>query len=462
MDEPALDNDDLKYRFRAEKSGNLIKFKGVISDVTTFEHLEDILTNAAVCDLSELHFGSWIGLNNLIHFLKARSMQLHLRNIPAKTFQVLRLLDPQASFLKLAQAELRVLDSNKKETLTLIDLEELKKPLSHKVEFFNFQGLDIVSPLRFHVPDFPRALTPMELSNWNPQLQEELSFWLSYTDFTLETIAVSIDLLEAGLANCLWTLSEMRATVAAAERALLVISPNAVRTLSQQIVESKAAIQKEFQFAISSIVAAEREARARYVFLREAVGKANPYLSEVHVAIDYFLKSIESMEAPGSQLEHHGSVVVDSLIRLAIKPEDMKQLVQLSALSQEHLKKVRDAFSIMDIMSEGDADATADLIREEVNRLEQYIQNSVVNLQVFDLTRQIIDHRVVEARKTITQLQDINQGKINFETLRAELEEQIFRKLVTDQEKRAQEYFLYQAQHVKAETGQDPGDILLF
>ena len=460
---PVDSHDDLNYRFRAERSANLIKFKGVISDVSDFEPLADIFTDGAMCDLTELEFASWNGLSHLLSFLKHHSMNLILTKVPSRTFQVIRLLDPEGKHLKIEQAEMRTWDSAKKsDNFAFFELNRLRQVIDAKQEFGAIDGISLLSPLRFAIPDYPRNVSVISFPNWNPDHHEELNFWLSYAEFLVETIAVSIGLLHAGLANCLWTLSEMSATVRAVERALSILAPQKAPGLSSSIDKAKAVIKKEFAEGIAAVEMIEAQVRAEYVKLRTSITQTDADFSQTHESVNQFLKVVEDMDLPGQSLENHGSIVVENLIQLSLRPELVKQLVELQNLSEDQLKRVRDAFSIMDIMSEGDPEATAELIREELGRIDVYIQNSVVNLQVFDLTRQIIDHRVNEAHKATIHLALIPLRVSHFSALRLELEELILRKLVTDQEKRAQEYFLPWTKPTQQEGNQDPGDVLLF
>ena len=127
------------------------------------------------------------------------------------------------------------------------------------------------------------------------------------------------------------------------------------------------------------------------------------------------------------------------------------------------LTAIRDAFAIMDIMSEDDWMATRVIIMDEIEHIEGLIGRCIVTLQGFDMMRQILEHRIQEML-LVTELFKANGAD---SLLDPDVKEQVLGKIgahmVTEQEKVAFEFYLPDGFARFAQTDRkEPGDVLLF
>lgn len=161
--------------------------------------------------------------------------------------------------------------------------------------------------------------------------------------------------------------------------------------------------------------------------------------------------------------EDCGPSIGDELTKLRVVNVLKGGVSKVYEMDDEMLEEVREAFSIMDIMSEDSWPDTKIEIMKEVDKIESMVGKCITTLQGFDLLRQILEHRYNEGKLIDDQLNGIKSGELHWAVLKDGIYEKIGQHLVTDQEKAAYGFYLPVGLNQQGDVErQEPGGVLLF
>ena len=455
-------SDKKERRFRVHKSKNEVFFYGSLTDTTTFEALEDVLVDGCICDFKELDFASWMGLTALNSYIVGKGFKVTIRNIPRQIYDCLKILDGTDSLMF--------------ESSQIWCIDKEKASLSRKV--YNFNDLEakyedseliedqnnlLMLPKRFALQSAFKCELPIMFSKgWMKDDCEEATFWLSYVSFVQATLDLSSTLLYATESNLLELISLIAVTVEGGEQGLKIVDPKTSYTLVARLKEN---IEK-VKASCDSITAqmALHEDKTRKVLAKIIKEASEPTSKEAFFdLIKEYFQNIGDISSLAAKFEESGPAIGDELTKLRVVMTLKNGLTNVTQLEGEKLEAIREAFAIMDIMSEDSWPDTKTEILNEIDTIEARIGKCVTTLQGFDLLRQILEHRYNEGDIIKEQLDDVIKENIHWAGLKDALFEKIGKQLVTDQEKAAYAFYLPEGFSQYGEVDRkEPGDVLLF
>ena len=257
-------------------------------------------------------------------------------------------------------------------------------------------------------------------------------------------------------------MNAIKTNVQGGEQALKLINPNTSYTLVKRLEASISRVTE-----VTDEVVAEIESftmRTKSILARVMHEMHNPSGKDAFFKIikEFFAAKSGVLDI-ASKFEECGPSIGDELTKLRVVNILKSGLTKVSDMDDEMLEEIREAFSIMDMMSEDSWPDTKVEIMKEINNIEVMVGKCIVTLQGFDLLRQILEHRYNEGLVIDEQLDDIVAGNVHWAGLKDALYEKIGQHLVTDQEKAAYSFYLPEGfkQHGQVER-HEPGDVLLF
>jgi hypothetical protein len=462
----ALKMKDLEsQRFHVHRDHGVVSFHGSIGDTPDTVALDGILLNGSICDMQHLLFASWIGLATLGEYIQQRQLRLTFRKLPFAVYDAMR-LNKAFEEQVFESAELPLVhEASLAIVYELIDLNTLRKHAENGNEWVHPRsGCLLLIPTRYLFPDLvaQRSMGPLPVQVLTPH-KDIAGFWLQYGAFCQSTVEISNILIHAARFNMLQILSEIKAKTAAGEHALKLVSNNIDYALVLRLETIMQEIEKEFDQLSDTMQVKFDECEA--LLARLSLLALDPACDSLRFiqTLHQYASDIDSLKQIAASCEDSGARIGTRLS--SVRPAELiKQgLTQIDNPEAETLNAIRAAFAIMDIMSEDDWPASRDLIMAEIEAMETLTGACVVTLQVFDMMRQILEHRIHEMQLVLTAFSQ--QGPASL--LDAELRESVLNKigaqLVTEQEKAAFAFYLPDGFLKFGQTERkEPGDVLLF
>ena len=454
--------EDIGNRFVVHRSGENVQFYGTLTDTTTFEALDDVLTDGSTCDFSTMAFASWIGLTGFTSYITTRGIKVKIMNIPRAIFECLKILDGVSDNCEFVSAEVTLVSPDGKGQIGGKELKALEADFN-EAEIIKADDSVLLLPQRFVMQSAFRTEMPVMFSSgWMADDPEEASFWMGYLSFCQSTYDLSSILLNATKIDLLELLMGIRNIVEGGEQALQMINPNTSYTLVKRMSDSMESVEKRCEDVL-------REMENYANKTREILGKA---MLELHVPtskenffqiLQEFFKAREDVAEIARTFEHCGPSIGDEITKLRVVNVLKGAITNITEMEEDQLEEIRDAFGIMDFESEDSWPDTKVEILKEIDDVENKVGKCVTTLQGFDLLRQILEHRVNEGSVVVEQLPDIQAGNIHWAGLKDAVFEKIGQHLVTDQEKAAYSFYLPEGYNQFGQVERsEPGDVLLF
>ena len=453
-----------KSRFHVHRLENgVVEFFGSLTDTTEFSMLDDVLTEGSVCDFGKVEFASWLGISGLITYIKARNFNLVARNLPYQFFDTIKLFKEFHSHFKIESGSIGYFsDSNLKVEYEIFNFEEIKDLFETKLNHGKVKGdKRLLYPIEF-ILDIFRNKADINLKSQSLlDNQSEINFWLRYIAFVQNTIEVSSILVNTAEINMLMILDSLKAKMECGEQALKVLEPNTTYTLSVRLEGIQADIQKGYRDLFDEFEKEFGECQKSLCHFTQCISNPDITPTTVKSNLREYATTIKTLRNVARICEDYGSSIGKHISSLRATHVLKSRFTTLSEIEPKQLEKVRSAFAIMDVMSEDSWEETRPLIMKEIDECELLVGKAVVTLQVFDLVRQIIEHRITEATSI---LEALNHHKDwTDESLINELKKQVSEYMVTDQEKHCFEFFLPEGFEEYGDIERkEPGDVLLF
>lgn len=433
--------DAAEHRFRAIKVEDTVQFHGSLGDTTRFEPIRELLTGAKFLDLKQLKSASFNGLKSLLTLLAKENATITLRNIPVSTYRNLGLLFEEGYTLPLESFEVLTVRNDAIDTLEASSFtsEMLMNLLFSEGDFGSHENRRVLLSLRHLCRPLLPPGTPLEprfLNPWSMANASQVSFWLDYASFALSIMDTSCDGLTSLSISLVEKVGSLSLRISNANKGLALLQG----TDREAPPQASEAITQ----CTASIIGQIDRARAAY---RTLILNLNLALSGSPAEHTTFFEFLETLRTLGkgelaqlvNSIETMGAELASHLLSLySAQPYvEAFQKAPQGEIGEELLEDLRDAFLIMDIMSEGDVAATMEEIITELTAIEADLMSNMVDLQTFDLTRQIIEHRIKESECLEVLLPACAAQEMPWELVRDELLEMAGSKLVTDQEKDA-------------------------
>lgn len=437
--------DAAENRFRALKTDKVLEFYGNISDTTRFEPIKDLIIQTSVLDLAKLRSASFVGLKNFLAFLDRSEITMTIREVPFQVYRNLGLLAEEGLTSNIESFSVLSYDPTASENplesieSQIVRADELMNILFSEGDFGCINNKRILHSLR-HLcrPLLPRGthLEARYSNEWGMAHSEEASFWYDYSSFATAILDISID----GISSLSHGLIEKVGS-------LCVRVGNAIRGLALLRSEDHTSVSNpKLQEIITNVTNGiiEQMTQTRNVY-RDLLLKLHQSLAVAEGEREDFFLLIEILRSLGKgalvelvgNIEAQGAELTNHLLMLYSSQEFVEafQALKEEDVSEDKLEELRDAFLIMDILSEGDFEASREEIITELTAIEADLMSNMVDLQTFDLTRQIIEHRIRESEYLDVLIPACASQDMPWEAVRDELLTMAGSKLVTDQEK---------------------------
>jgi hypothetical protein len=423
-------------------------------------------------DFTHLKSGSWNGFLTLERILTELKYDYYLSHVSVDLFRYVALL-PTLRKSKLGEVEVLVV-SNSQESHERLQIRgyEVKGSLqangnqnislSKSGRFVCIGSQQIVGKYNFMFGD--KAASPNGSLALPVSQKSEFDSWYDYVSFAAMTLALSEDLAKSIAISIIRLARELAAEYHALATGLEV-AKNIDKSVWAREAETEANILADQAQQTESIYGQIILALKKNVYFAENIQKQlhvvegdlrEPIIEAIKSFRDIRVKLLEIVQL----IENGGTETFSLLISIPGKTLFDDAFEQATEPSPEGLEVIREAFSIMDPLTEGDWQETKQAIFERTEDVEQLVSNLIVHTQGFDLLRQIVEHRISE----IEEIEDyLNRGAPaeDFDSFRIKLYDCIKRKMVTDQEKLLVNAFVPDVlEHL--DEAHRPGEVMLF
>ncbi len=454
-----------KLRFRVHRDQGVVTFYGSIGDTPDTAALDGILLTGSVCDMRNLVFASWIGLATLGDYIQKKQLKLTFRALPFSVYDAMRLNKSfEEQSFESAELPLVQVDSQRV-NYEMVDLRQLRKDAESGNEWvYPKAGYLLLIPTRYLFPDLvaQRSMGFLPVQVLTTQ-KEMASFWLQYGAFSQSTVGISNTLIHAAKFNMLQILTDIRAKTAAGEKALKLIDPKTSYTLVARLDEIMKDIEKEFDRLSEKIQNKFEECERELAGLSVLALDKGCEVARFTTGLQKYANCLDSLKQIATICEDSGANIGSHLSSLRLVAVIRNGLTGVADPAPDILNAIRAAFAIMDIMSEDDWPASRELIMAEIKAIDTLIGGCVVTLQVFDMMRQILEHRIREVELVLMASGAQGPEKLLDTELRDTVMNKIGAQMVTEQEKAAFAFYLPDGfQKFGQAERKEPGDVLLF
>ncbi|HET9236886.1 MAG TPA: hypothetical protein VFO10_06525, partial [Oligoflexus sp.] len=433
-----------RLRFRVHREQGVVTFYGSIGDTPDTAALDGILLNGSICDMRNLVFASWIGLATIGEYIQQRQMKVSFRALPFSVYDAMRLNKAfeDQTFLS---AELPLVHKDTQRiSYEMIEFAQLRSDAEKGNEWVHPQpGCLLLIPTRYIFPDLAgqRSIGHLPVQVLTPQ-KEIASFWLQYGAFSQSTVAISNTLIHAAKFNMNQILSEIKAKTAAGENALKLIDSTINHRLVPRLETMMQDIEKEFDTLSNKVQQKFEDCEKQLAGLSLLALNKGCEASAFTSALENYARCLDSLTQIATICEDCGGNIGDKLGAVRVVETIKQGLTGIAEPAPDALTAMRAAFAIMDIMSEDDWPASRELILAEIDAIDALTGRSVVTLQVFDMMRQILEHRIREVGLMLSALTQSGPEALLDPELRDAVLNKIGAQLVTEQEKAAFAFFL--------------------
>lgn len=418
-------------RFRVIKEGDLVRLFGAINDTTNLDLLADMRQDSLTLDLAGINAASWTGITKFHRYLTESGMRVHLTGIPRNFYRCLRLLLTDTDPLTIDAAELDVFDPAQVQApiermvLSIKDVESLaveQGPIITVAQNKQILGIaEHICPRYFQAGGAP---APLFLNSWCLKNNDEAIFWYNLGHAITCNLTLGTDLVESTRQNLAPALSSAVSRLQSLQQALLAFDGGAKTSISMGVTDKIAAMDARIRDSLRSC---DAMAKQSYSCLRQIQVSCwskmadNPRdifagfktVGDTIGSLDVGLPDLGELLGNPQLFATHNGHGQQLLKHLRAMPKDERTATKLDAL--------REMFHVLDIISEGDWDASVDIIQDELTSLQA---NSEVILGLLDqlATGQLLIERWLQLMaEVMAALEDIRLGKKDWNALRTAL-----------------------------------------
>ncbi len=445
-------------------SDGQIYLRGVLDESSSFDQTIELIQErhkkspeeSVHLNFTYLASGSWNGFLKLDKLLSGLNLNFILRHVSLDLFRYVALL-PTLRKAKLGEIELSVVSTGSSTAKIQLSGDDAVA-VSTSGRFASIGGQQIVGRHSFIFGDkVERAPTGSG--------KTEFDAWYDYIAFASITMALAEDLARSIAMSVIRLSGELALEYRGQAISMQIIKHTDKAVLARE-AESEAKILNEragdSESVFGHIILSIKKIVTIAENIQQAMHKVEGDKREpVLEAVQEIRKIRKSLLEIVQLIESGGSETLSLLVSVPGREFLEEAYIAASTPDAHDLAAIREAFSIMDPMSEDDWEETKVAIFERTQNIEQLITNLVVLTQGFDLLRQIIEHRIAEIGD-IEEYLDRGAPLEEFEAFKKILYERIKRKLVTDQEKLSADAFMPEVLEENWEEARKPGEILLF
>lgn len=446
-----------KKRFKAIKNGDVLVMEGPITDTTVFTVLDDFKGLSVAVDLNKIDCASYSGVNNLLAKLTSSSITYKFSNVPFKIHQVLVLTEGRSSIesffdrVACVNGDLKIAFNEVKSQCDAGggNIQAVQSDGSISLAYRSYTGMDMPESRGF-------------LCGWSAENAEESAFWVDYLGF-FANILVQCEQIIASTTISITRLLKMldiRIQSFAAAWQTMGLPDRRGEWKGQASIDEVAKTAETVLGAISSSVTKSQMFLARILIELQAENHSQDSIIDL---LEQLSAYISSQEEAAKTIEDVGCALGDLLMSIEMFNHIRADLsLVLNKIDEDKMATVLEQLGVMNPMAESDPDEARSEILSESALAQNDINSGVVMTQAYDLVRQIMEHRRAEVNIILENLKEYRAGNAPWAYLRDLVIDKLTSKMVTDQEKKAFEFYLGYHQPAQSDKASAPGDVELF
>ena len=469
-----MDNYLENVRFSVIKNKGVIELSGVFHEGVECRILDDLVKNEEVLkfDFSRLKYASWLALNKFHAYISQMNKKTRLMNIPFHIYHCLKLIKDFDQNIEIEKFEVKFIkfsDDGIQIVQKYVGDEDYKQIYGDDTDIASLKG-DVFLGLRTNI--LPHNMDNQKIFGDKLSLlgDNDKMFFLNYMLFTLTTLILARDVVHSVNLALHLILNQLIASFKDFENALKVLSHDLDKDDLNSIIGLRDRLDHIIvnKFEVINHTLNEYEGKLA-AFQKSIIDKPeiaqdeiHKFLRETNSILQQSHKSTEQLESSGSEV---GKVIFSNSILKSIEEKFMT--IEEKDVDSQLLEAVRKELNIMNPLSEDSWEDTLEDIKEEIEIGNEQVAQCSTILQGFDLTRQIIEHRLSEHE--LIEAYDLAKNSNSLVELKNTLGKMINGKLVTEQEKFSLLYFLpgLHEQQKKENSDADatslsPGNVVLF
>jgi hypothetical protein len=435
-------------RFAAFQIDGRICLQGGVHDSTSFANLEALLDIPKKVSLKNIRFSTWNGLRRLFDLL-TRAKCRTISEVPFAIIEELRIMSGVGDFFEIKSIFYPFQDPNSIEWTPesrLIEADEIMTALLDHGDWFVEAPVHVMalSSTSLPAPDGTRVDFLYDYFTFCVTILSTLVRQLEASEHGLREIFLKTFLRQNGIRSALHLLQGKSAPVAN-------VQPET------HVLDSLNTLMRSIDRHIENLRFKKFKIRAYLGVDTDMIDVQKLFLSSIGQ-----LREIVDCK---SQMEDSG-ISIGGFIQEF--DESLKYNQILTSLSGAVLgivdaDTIKELLNVMDPLIGDSIDEIIELITSEVAELERDIGSALVILQGFDLARQVLEHRGAEIDLPwVAAAFGPDVDAWNAE--KARLFEKMVKKLVTEQETAAFNYFIQRYVTTTTEKSLEagPGDVMLF
>ncbi|RYZ92926.1 MAG: hypothetical protein EOP06_02700 [Proteobacteria bacterium] len=455
-----------------------VSLAGYLSESSNFKSLADGLTSPFTSiDLKGLQGATWNGLLELDRQLKsARGRpqgKISIAQINFNIFRFYKMLQGFQDNYEVESAELMVFKTENGEVLqsfAVVTSKELNLEGDSADRFVStVDGYQILGRANYH-----KSIITDDVSAEERSYIKACDLVHDYSLFCESIFGMAEDLC-SGLVTSIKVIHEelKRARTATQKVCSLNLVPGSEEdgsslnfddktsesTIDSRIEEQAKNINKKLEFIRKKLLNIASEAQSALIAHVDSRPQTFEMLQRLTQSVELSQEATflaeDLGETAGTLMNHFSTVQVGRKII---------ESLNYTKISDESILKFLEIYSIIDVMAE-EQDGLISNLDEYYDDTDKELSRLQTVTQCCDMVKQMMDHRINEAKIITGYLNGFGEDIIdagNIDMMRQELFDTILKKLVTDQEKLAADFFLVNVRKEEVADDARPGDMLLF
>ena len=436
-------------RFWVVPQGAVLKLYGCISDNTSLDLMAAHMQRAEVLDCQELEAAGWHGLSNLMDYLAGEPNPPALRRVPSEIFEDLRMMRLVSSRIKVQSVYCPVVGSEGEERMRLVAMDLLRSltqsnsPLALLPSGDRLLGL----PTHFASPEngeLRGSNLPTFANPWCAQRAEELTFWYDFLSFVHATVRLAKKMLISTCGKITQTIFQMRPEAMRAEVMINRIIAGSNIGFSGALQELSTTVQR---CKTMVTVGLSKHDDALKKLMREFLEASMAANGQGEWLVPLLMKAQGSLAALDVQVaicEESGTSLGDKLLKFKYIKELARRVEERSGkgLGGEVLEQLIRDLKHPHLAKAKSWEAVKAVMGPVMHSLETNIERCIFVLQIFDLTRQMLEHRVAESKCLADGLPHFKDASQPWLAMRDTLVGIASKSVATDEERRSAHFYL--------------------
>lgn len=489
-------------RFCAQKEGRTLRLFGDLHGGTNLAALDNLLDPQTVLDCSNIRRVGWDGLHHLYQKLLQEAAGIHVINMPHQMYRYWRLLDRNEQFFHLENVEVPTfVEAEAFSGSVWVDPENISKDRPNHVfaktadHQFIFDAICFLQPSQFRAPllgqvqeqvqqeqvqqnpiNKPKTTLPKTSlpNHWCQNNLEQIEFLYRYLTYFGNTISLCCNTAEDIEANLVGVIEKLGTFETGMQTLSDFLAWQIPEQKHQQLADFVQKECKEYLIYLHGVDQETHRLQRQVQLLCQDEALDSPESEREVKAIWQRFAAVSCSVHNITGLLEQTAVTVGGYIPDTQYLSGLEQRLQSltdADFTAEQLETVRDAFCIMDPLSADSWSDTALELWPELQQLKIDAEDLVVNMQGFDLIRQILEHRIEESNVLDAYARALNalssdqnaasqEDHMTWQSARDTLNQMVQKRLITRQERSAAQFFFPNMNIQEREI--DPGGMMFF